>query len=78
MLFTLDEYKELLPLDGVYTWHFVQCPFNSYSTKPTTIMYFGVTVNPEVFLAKCPHSPRWHRYLDGEWFWAKRPMLMGK
>ena len=54
-IFELDEYLVLRSLPGVCMITFSQCHFDSYSRKPTALLYFGVNPDPRVFKFECDH-----------------------
>ena len=77
-IFNLPEYRFLRKQPGVFMKTFVQCPTGSYSTKPTTVLFYGTTIEDALFPRTCPHKPRWWRFTSGKWLWAAHPPAIGK
>ena len=55
-VFKLPSWMELLAQPGVSLRAFVQCGFESRTTKPTDLVYFKLRI---VFPTECLHSPQW-------------------
>ena len=77
-MFNLNEHLSLLELPGVNDHLFVQCPFGSYSVKPTRFRFYLAAISPSSFPSSCPRSPRRWKYEDGEILVARHPPLTDK
>ena len=76
-MYNLDEFTELLELEGVSCLELSQCRFGAKTTKPTTLMVYLVDTT---FMNKeCNHPKQlWIKPSTGEKIWAAHPPLVGK
>ena len=76
-MFNLDEYQDLLALEGVTTCDLDQCMFEAKTTKPTTLMVYDVDTNE--LTKSCTHEKTmWIKPSTGERNWSAHPPLVGK
>ena len=76
-MFTLDEFEELMGLDGVIKYTFDQCRFGAPWEKATDLL--SNIQGLDSFNLRCNHSKRsWTIPWSGEKFWSAHPPLKGR
>ena len=76
-MLTLDEFVELMGLDGVIKYTFDQCMFGAKWEKTTDLL--SNIPGLEMFNQRCNHPKRsWTVPWSGETFWAAHPPLKGR
>ena len=76
-MFTLDEFVELLEMDGVIKYTFDQCMFGAMWEKTTDLL--SNIPGLEMFNQRCNHPKKsWTIPWSGEVIWAAHPPLKGR
>ena len=75
-MFTLDEFQELLGLEGVNVYTLAQCRFGAQAEKLTDLVSNRDLSDLEL---RCNHPARWWRIpWNGEWIFSPHPPLKGR